>query len=288
MPRASLAHGRGRSRAISAGASSCRVSSASSPVPGVPGVAEMGSPSPSSASRSACSAIRRGRGRAGRGADVGTGCGRRRSLRRRDGRGCRCGRAHLPSRPIRFTFVPISTPPASSIRRTSLSPARRRLRWPGRSTGISHPRGFVSRLRIRPDGTCGSRSGRTPYSILRAGWRGGEPADLLPAGNEGSVWRRRMNEAQMVLHAHPGNEAREARGELPVNSVWFWGAGELGAAPRAPVSRGPYRRSPRSGLGGAGGRPGARAGRRFRDRGGGGRSPSDRARLRLLPRRPGP
>ena len=54
----------------------------------------------------------------------------------------------------------------------------------------------------------------------------------LPAGNEGSLWRRRMNEAQMVLHAHPINQAREARGELAVNSVWFWGAGEPGPVPR--------------------------------------------------------
>ena len=54
----------------------------------------------------------------------------------------------------------------------------------------------------------------------------------LPAGNEGSLWRRRMNEAQMVLHAHPANQAREARGELAVNSVWFWGTGEPGPVPR--------------------------------------------------------
>ncbi len=53
--------------------------------------------------------------------------------------------------------------------------------------------------------------------------------EALPSGNEGSVWRRRLNEAQMVLHGHGVNEAREARGELPVNSVWFWGAGEAGA-----------------------------------------------------------
>jgi hypothetical protein len=36
-----------------------------------------------------------------------------------------------------------------------------------------------------------------------------------------------LNEAQMVLHAHPINEARE----LPINSVWFWGAGRLPAVP---------------------------------------------------------
>jgi hypothetical protein len=39
-----------------------------------------------------------------------------------------------------------------------------------------------------------------------------------------------VNEAQMVLHAHPVNEAREARGEPAVNSLWIWGGG---AAPRA-------------------------------------------------------
>ena len=38
-----------------------------------------------------------------------------------------------------------------------------------------------------------------------------------------------LTEIQMVLHAHPVNEAREARGEPPVNSLWLWGAG---AAPQ--------------------------------------------------------
>jgi hypothetical protein len=34
-----------------------------------------------------------------------------------------------------------------------------------------------------------------------------------------------VNEVQMLLHAHPVNEAREARGEPAVNSLWLWGAG---------------------------------------------------------------
>lgn len=38
-----------------------------------------------------------------------------------------------------------------------------------------------------------------------------------------------LNEAQMVLHAHPINEAREARGEPAINSVWLWGAGRVPA-----------------------------------------------------------
>jgi hypothetical protein len=36
-----------------------------------------------------------------------------------------------------------------------------------------------------------------------------------------------VNEVQMLLHAHPLNEAREARGELAINSVRFWGAGQV-------------------------------------------------------------
>jgi hypothetical protein len=39
-----------------------------------------------------------------------------------------------------------------------------------------------------------------------------------------------LNEAQMVLHAHPVNEAREARGEPAVNSLWLWGAGRAASA----------------------------------------------------------
>ncbi|HEX6828937.1 MAG TPA: hypothetical protein VF104_08155, partial [Burkholderiales bacterium] len=51
--------------------------------------------------------------------------------------------------------------------------------------------------------------------------------EFLPAGPEALKWHRLMNEAQMLLHEHPVNEAREERGELPVNSVWLWGAGAL-------------------------------------------------------------
>ena len=36
-----------------------------------------------------------------------------------------------------------------------------------------------------------------------------------------------LTEIQMLLHGHPVNAAREARGEPAVNSVWFWGAGRL-------------------------------------------------------------
>jgi hypothetical protein len=51
---------------------------------------------------------------------------------------------------------------------------------------------------------------------------------LEAAGKEPNLPRQAaplLTEVQMVLHAHPVNEAREARGEPTVNSVWLWGAG---------------------------------------------------------------
>ena len=48
---------------------------------------------------------------------------------------------------------------------------------------------------------------------------------LLPKGADALRWHQLFNEIQMLLFSHPVNEAREARGKLPVNSLWFWGAG---------------------------------------------------------------
>jgi hypothetical protein len=48
---------------------------------------------------------------------------------------------------------------------------------------------------------------------------------LLPRGADALTWHGRINEAQMLLSGHPVNEAREARGELSVNSIWPWGGG---------------------------------------------------------------
>src|SRR5262245_5148696 len=50
-------------------------------------------------------------------------------------------------------------------------------------------------------------------------------ASFLPGGGDGARWRKVVNEMQMLLHDHPCNGAREASGQLPVNSVWLWGAG---------------------------------------------------------------
>ncbi|MCD9030339.1 phosphoglycerate mutase [Luteimonas sp. Y-2-2-4F] len=50
---------------------------------------------------------------------------------------------------------------------------------------------------------------------------------LPDAGPEGRRWRALLNEAQIVLHHHPRNVERAARGLPPVNSLWFWGGSVL-------------------------------------------------------------
>ncbi|HRP95763.1 MAG TPA: hypothetical protein PL143_05885 [Rhodocyclaceae bacterium] len=58
---------------------------------------------------------------------------------------------------------------------------------------------------------------------------------FLPEGEDARLWQRTMNEAQIVLHNHARSRAREEAGRRAVNSVWFWGAGVLEGAPRAPA-----------------------------------------------------
>lgn len=48
---------------------------------------------------------------------------------------------------------------------------------------------------------------------------------FLPQGADGLRWLSVANEIQMLFYEHPVNQAREARGLVPVNSVWFWGGG---------------------------------------------------------------
>lgn len=42
-------------------------------------------------------------------------------------------------------------------------------------------------------------------------------------------WRQLLNEMQMFLHDHPVNQQREARGEVAINGLWFWGGGPSAA-----------------------------------------------------------
>jgi hypothetical protein len=67
----------------------------------------------------------------------------------------------------------------------------------------------------------------TPPSVARG--RSIEP--LMPQGDDAMRFRTLLNELQMLLSAHPVNQARETRGDLPVNSVWLWGGGTRPAEP---------------------------------------------------------
>lgn len=77
---------------------------------------------------------------------------------------------------------------------------------------------------------CLPRGARLPSFATPSDALGADLFDQLPgsddaAGPEGRRWRALLSEAQVVLHNHPHNAARIAAGRLPVNSLWFWGAG---------------------------------------------------------------
>ena len=55
---------------------------------------------------------------------------------------------------------------------------------------------------------------------------------LLPSGNDAAWWQRLVLEAQMILHEHEINVAREERGDLPINSLWLCGGGAVPAVHR--------------------------------------------------------
>lgn len=69
-------------------------------------------------------------------------------------------------------------------------------------------------------------SGGAPafQALAEAIGRSASPLPLIP---DYAPWRHAINEAQMVLHDHPVNRAREAAGRPPVNSIWPWGGGTL-------------------------------------------------------------
>jgi hypothetical protein len=84
-----------------------------------------------------------------------------------------------------------------------------------------HPRRWYLRFSVAP------RLTTTPLSVAV-----GRDIDPLPQGSDAMQTRSQLNELQMLLHEHPVNQARAARGELPVNSLWLWGGGRQPAASR--------------------------------------------------------
>jgi hypothetical protein len=67
----------------------------------------------------------------------------------------------------------------------------------------------------------------TPLAAVR-----GAIYPWLPAGGDAARWRRWLSEMQMLLHAHPANAAREARGRVPVTGIWISEGGRGADLPR--------------------------------------------------------
>ena len=60
--------------------------------------------------------------------------------------------------------------------------------------------------------------------------------EFMPSGADAAQLRKLMTEIQMLLHAHPMNQAREATGLPTINSLWIWGGDSLpDKGSRAPV-----------------------------------------------------
>ena len=60
---------------------------------------------------------------------------------------------------------------------------------------------------------------------------------FLPSGEDGIQWQKYFNEIQMLLYEHPLNLAREARGELAINGIWFWGGGTMPQSINSPYTQ---------------------------------------------------
>jgi hypothetical protein len=92
---------------------------------------------------------------------------------------------------------------------------------------------FVAAQPERWYARAGAESGSRTVPL--AGARG---RTVAGGGGDPAVrWHALENEIQMLLHAHPANEAREARGALPVNALWLWGGGRLASTVRSPFRR---------------------------------------------------
>ena len=66
----------------------------------------------------------------------------------------------------------------------------------------------------------------------------GRPVVVRPGADPDAARSAALaNEIQMALHEHPANEARERRGEPPVNAVWLWGGGRFARPAARPFRR---------------------------------------------------
>jgi hypothetical protein len=86
-----------------------------------------------------------------------------------------------------------------------------------------HFAGKIEFEAIEPRRWCARMAQELPLAAESALAHAGR--ELAPAREIGPL----LTEIQMLLHAHPVNAAREARGAPALNSLWLWGAGRAPA-----------------------------------------------------------
>jgi len=87
-----------------------------------------------------------------------------------------------------------------------------------------HPQRWYVRLDAAPD--------LVTHPLMQVAGKNIRP--YMPSGADALYWNGVMNEVQMLLHEHAVNIAREARGEVAINSVWLWGGGFAQILPHIP------------------------------------------------------
>lgn len=80
---------------------------------------------------------------------------------------------------------------------------------------VPHPQRWYVRLEAEPQITT------SPLRLVA--WR--DAKFHQPQGTDALHWQRVVTEMQMLLYADPMNQARAARGELVIGSLWLWGGG---------------------------------------------------------------
>ncbi len=90
-----------------------------------------------------------------------------------------------------------------------------------------HPQRWYVRLDAAPD--------LVMHPLMQVAGKDIRP--YMPSGADALYWNGVMNEVQMLLHDHAVNTAREARGEVVINSVWLWGGGFAQTLSQHPFAR---------------------------------------------------
>jgi hypothetical protein len=139
----------------------------------------------------------------------------------------RCDPVHLRTQRDQLLLTDISTfAPTPDEARTLIATLNAHFAQDGLVFHARHPARWYLRVERQP--------ALTTQALPDVGVR--DIDRYLPAGDESLQWHRMLNEVQMLLHAHPVNQARETAGQPAINSVWLWGGGVKPAAHGCPFT----------------------------------------------------